>query len=140
MIKLRTQVAKIMRKLEKHKYYIINLTDIREPYYFNYPFQDEDLAKIVIEYYLKGFFEVYRGTKVMLLGLKPKRAPFPKYSPKSLRKYAVPGHRIKSLKMKGTGIRTHRFKKVWDEMPTEKAERRKIFNKDRSLIRHKLLK
>lgn len=128
------------RKLINHKYYIVDISQLGSIFHYDYPFEDPELAQIVVDYYLSGMFTIVRGTRLRFQSVKSKTSRFPKFSPKALKRYKTPHHRIKSLKMAGTGIRTHKFKRLWEPLPTDSKERERVFKKDRSSIRSKILK
>jgi len=121
-------------------HYIVDIRSIHKIRYFDLKFDTVRQAKDIIDAYLGEGYTVVSIVTIKQYQATPYRhTPFSKFLPAELRKNN-PGRTRKRKRLKGSGIRTHKFKIKWEEMPTGKKERNKEFNKDRTVIRTLLLK
>jgi len=130
-----------MKPPNLNRYYIIDLKDMANPVYLNEPFRDREVAQLAIEYYLpKGYYLIYRGSKVRVMGLSPSPYKYPKYSQKAMRSFKLVNHRYKKHLLKGSGINVGSFKRVWEPIPPDRASRNKFHKTGQSVLRTTLLK
>jgi len=123
-------------------YYIVNLEDPRKIRYYPKGLESRERAREAIDIYLgNGAWLVMTGLELQELRgqgvVAYKHSPFSRFTPKEKRK-KNPGRRKKRKRVEK--INTHKFRAIWEEMPHEKKARQKIFNKDRTVIRTKILK
>jgi len=129
------------RPIHLDRYYIIDLSDIKDIRYFNEPFRDKELARIAQEYYLGlPAYDIYKGITVKLMGLKKKPYNYPKFSPKVLRDIRMVNISYKKKRLSHKGIEFSSFKKLWEPLSEDKSERKKFFKNGKSVIRTLLLK
>lgn len=124
------------------EYYIINLIDPHKIRFYPKGLESRERAREIIDIYLgDGAWLIVSGLELENLGAPDikayKHSPFSKFTPKEKRK-VNPGRRKKRKRVEK--ILTHQFRALWEEMPSDKRSRQKIFNKDRTVIRTQLLK
>jgi len=125
-----------------NEYYIVNLSDPRKIRFYPKSLPTKERAREVIDIYLgNGAWLILSGaelTEIIGQGVVAyKHSPFSKFTPKELRK-KNPGRRKKRKRVEK--IVTHKFRAIWEEMPSRKTERQRIYNKDRTVIRSKILR
>ncbi len=117
------------------------MLDPRKVRYYPKGLPTKERAREVIDIYLgDGAYLILSGIELEEFpdDLKAyKHSPFSKFTPKELRK-KNPGRRKKRKRV--NKILTHKFRAIWEEMPSDKPTRQKIYNKDRTVIRTKILR
>ena len=128
--------------MKRNEYYIVNLNDPRKLRYYPKSLPTKERAREVIDIYLgdgawlilSGIeLEAFRGRELKAY----KHSPFSKFTPKELRK-KNPGRRKNRKRVQK--IVTHKFRAIWEEVPAIQAQRTKMFKKDRTVIRTKILR
>lgn len=127
--------------MKYNEYYIVNLIDPRKIRYYPKGLPNKERAREVIDIYLgEGAWLIMSGAELESLDkgiMAYKHSPFSKFTPKEKRK-KNPGRRKKRKRVEK--ILTHKFRAIWEEIPSDKPSRQKIWNKDRTVIRTKILK
>lgn len=131
-------------KIKRYFYYILDVTDIHNPFIYNKSFHTKERAREVIDAYLDPdkSLTIHRGDWVRSMRLKVTKAPFPNFKPHTIRH---PENKKKETlykkrdRLKGKGIKTHLFKREW-EYREPGYDKRKVILKDRDLIRNIILK
>lgn len=121
------------------------MTNLSDIYAYNKGFMDQTRAKDAIENYFNPAIKVtvLSGTEVELRRIPLKKAPFSIFPPRVRRRpklLAKINNHTKRQRLKGKGINTYLFKRVWDPLPTSKAQRDAYRLKDRDKIRNLILK
>jgi len=131
--------------MRNDSYYIVDISDIGNPFYYGMAFEDEGQAISAIDSCLgEGYYRIYKGDYLVRLKVPYKRpGPLTKYTPtdKVLAPKYYRQQREKFFsRIKGLGIRTHLFRALWEPLPKDSLERGKVFKKDRNAIWYKILK
>lgn len=131
-----------LKRAKPDKYYIVILSNPQEVRFVYTHFDTKDLAKQGVIYYMDpdGTYDVYKGSMIILMGLKPSKIRVPKYSPKAHRRYKKTNFAYKEQKLKGLGIRAHHFTKTWEPLPEDRKARLKFFKKGKSKVKYLILK
>lgn len=135
-------MKRIPKPIVLDHFYIVDLSNPKKISYIRTSFPSRDLARQAIEYYLEkdGVYDIYKGTKVSMLGIPRSKVKVPRFSPKAHRKLKNTDQRFRRLKLKEKGIRAHHFRVIWEDFPEDRLSRLKIFNKGREVIRYLILK
>jgi len=132
-------------KLKRYKFYIVDATIINKIFAYNKGFMSQSLAKETRDSYLSPSLtlSIMSGTEVYLNRIPLKPASFSLHKPYVLRRVNLKDRAInykKRNRIKGTGIVTHLFKRVWNPLPDNPKDRKSALLKDRDKIRNKILK
>jgi len=130
------------KKVKLDRYYLVNLSNLSKPFAYDHAYPEKVLAEGSLKYYYSsedGVMDIYKGSKVILFGLKLKRCPKPKYPPSLERNHSSEGA-VQALRARGNNIRAYPFKKLWEPLPTTRLERRKKVREGRNPVRLIFLK
>jgi len=125
--------------MEWNNYYIADFSNIHNVRYYKKGVPSKTQARELIDSYLgNGNYVILTGKELEELGIAPFRhTPFSKYLPKQ-RRSPRPDLRKKRKKLKG--LVTHKFKAIWDELPTDAKSRHRLRLVNRTVITNKILK
>jgi hypothetical protein len=132
-------------KLVRYKWYIVDVTIIKDIFAYRKGFLTQSLAKDAIDAYLEksSVLRIMTGSEVELNRIPTKKADFSIHKPNILRRDNVKdriNNYRKRERIKGNQIVTHQFKKLWEPMPSDAKARKALLRKGRDRIRNFILK